>query len=217
MRRTAALFVLSLVGASCVDTSSAYEGFNERLSDKKKREEAKLREMIEIPSGGCAALQAEQLSGRFLFGLTASPAPDVPLLALLTVEAEPTGTGLLANLKFEPLSVEDPTQTVGSLSIGELRIEGTELSAREFVIDLPGVANTVLPGADAAAELNLSGILCVAAEARVDELCGTVTGNLIEPLQVSMEGSEFGAVRIVEGEPWPKVLSGCKKDGVALP
>ena len=153
----------------------------------------------------------EQFTGRYLFALAATPAPDRPILAILTVEPK-DGDTPGGNVHFEPLAIKDPMSTVGVKNEGTFELIGTELTVPSFRVVLPGNANPVQEGLDVEAELLLSGLVCNLEESvGVPSFCGTAAGNITIPLTLPLEGSTFGAIRIEDGKPWPTSFASCEQ------
>ncbi len=205
MVRAVLPLLLCVCASSCVDSEARFDQFTDRKAAQVKRD------LENVPEGGCSLpATLEQLEGRYLFALAAKPAPDRPILALLTIKAgkgdKPSGTVL-----FEPLAIKDQMSTVGVKNEGTFELDGTEIRVPMFHVVLPGEADPVQEGLDAEADLILDGSACIEDGAMfVRTFCGKAAGNITVPLTLPLEGSTFGAIRIEEGKPWPTLFASCE-------
>lgn len=206
MLRVCMSVLLCLGASSCVDSRSRFDQFTDRKAEMVERD------LANLPDGGCSLpATLEQFGGRYLFAMAAKPAPDRPILALLTV-IPGKGDKPGGRVEFEPLAIEDPMSTVGVKNEGTFELAGTEFEAPTFPVVLPGNANPVQAGLNAEADLTLSGSVCLLeGKKAVDSFCGTAAGNITVPLTLPLEGSTFGAIRIEEGKPWPTSFASCEQ------
>ncbi len=207
MLRTGILLCLGFGALGCVDAQGRFDEFSRKIAEKS----ANVRDGGDSGDGGgkCNPPNAEQLAGTYLFALAAKPAPDTPILALLTVKPEMKNGIIVGTVLFEPLSTEDGMSTVGVKNEGSFELDGTALTTRAFPVVLPGNANPVTPGAEAQADIMFSGRVCLDGMS-VKSFCGSASGTITKPLTLPLDGSTFGAVRVEEGKPWPKSFAKCE-------
>lgn len=208
MLRAVMLCLLCVFALSCVDTKLPFDEFTERQADKNKRDEM-MGGMGRVLDGGCLMPTEKQIAGAYLFAMSASPAPERPILALLTIKPRAEGDKIVGELTFEPLSVEDSMSTVGVKNDGTFELSGTDLTTPPFHVVLPGNANPVQVGLNAEADFELVSQLCLDGVMTVDFFCGDAKGNITVPLTLPLEGSTFGAVRVEPGKPFPTGITSC--------
>jgi hypothetical protein len=207
--------VSSLVG--CVDPKAEFEAFGERLEKKQARDKALLENELPPPAppdGGESACiaTAEGVAGTYYFVMRAAVAPDSPIPLLLTLtpsEDDP----LVAELEMQPLLVKDGKTPLGAPSKGKFVIDGYRYSVPTFTVTIPGDADAVLPGVDLTVEIDMAGVLCRDAEP-VTFVCGNVNGKVTVPVELGLDGSTFGARRVVDGEAYLLTPSCEEREGL---
>jgi len=213
MLRVAPFCLLCLGAFGCVDTTAPFDEFTKRQRAKNERDQMMGDQNTGGQpgdlDGGCLAPTAQQFAGTYLFAMSASPSPDRPILALLTVAPRMKDDKVIGELTFEPLSIEDRMFTVGVKNDGTFELAGTSLMTPPFGVVLPGNANPVQPGLNAEADFELVSDICLDGGVTVDFFCGEAKGNITVPLTLPLEGSTFGAVRIEEGRPFPAAITSC--------
>jgi hypothetical protein len=178
---------------ACVDPGQKFSAFESRTH---------VVEPVDASADalGCA-VQPGAVAGQYLLAISVTLAPGRPILALtdVTTPALDEGTGL--SLDAQPLAAADRLTPVGD------RIGGGPfpVSANgSFRADLPGLAVTgaanPVTGGDILADLVLGGSLCGSSR----NFCGTVTGNVKEPLPLDLAGSTFTLTRIDAADEPPR-------------
>ena len=149
------------------------------------------------------------MNGTFLFALTTSLGPDTPLQFATTVEFtyDEASGGARADFTFQPLSLEVGETTTPREFVGEpLTYPDIPIDAEgNYEIDMglvmvTGAANPVT-GSDIEATLVVHGSIV-----HMDAFCGTLTGDLMSPLEYDLDGSEFAAVRLADDGSDPTTL-----------
>jgi hypothetical protein len=201
--------VLATVAASgcpSPDAEGKYDRFNEQTEDDREVPETKMDFGAPVlpDFGGSGGTESEgggglPIEGVYLVAVDTIVSPGLPLqfLGQVSGELDAMGNGSITvefqPLSLDPLSTTDPRQEVGDAII----IEG-EVTAYSFTLEFPeptmvtGAANPIT-GADISANLALDAqILSDVA------WCGEVTGDVLSPLQVPLEGSTFAAMRLAD-------------------
>jgi len=149
------------------------------------------------------------VNGTFLFALETSLGPDLPLQFATTVSFTPAadGAGGTADFSFQPLSLDQGETLVPREYIGDpLVYEDIEIDAEgNYDIDMglvmvAGAANPVT-GSDIEATLVVHGEI-----RNMDQFCGELEGELINPLQFDLSGSTFAAMRLADDGSDPDAL-----------
>lgn len=203
MARVRIVVLICLTVLGCVDSRTRFDEFSERKADQLERDRVMGSTGGGGPSGPCVMPTAEQFAGSYLFALAAKPAPDNPILALLTIEPRMEGGQLVGTVFFEPLAIADGMSTVGVKNEGTFKLSGVELTTPAFHVVLPGDADPVQPGLTAEADIIFSSKVCLGDGDVVEVFCGDAAGNITVPLTLPLEGSTFAAVRIDPDKPWP--------------
>jgi hypothetical protein len=200
--------LLLLLTGACVDTKGRFDDYNDRFEDYKKRLEAEARDAAAgFDGGACESPELGELQGRYLFAFAAALDKTRPILMSLTLTPiKGSKTDLTA--VFTPLSVEGLKPTGESVET-TMRIDDTSFAMEKVHLLVPGDTNPLQPGLDAEADVTLSGSICADANGKTEFVCGDGVGLITDPLEVPLDGSEFGALRVEEGDPWPKPVSTC--------
>ena len=149
------------------------------------------------------------MTGTFLFALETSLGPDLPLQFVTTIDMmlNDDGSGGVADLSFQPLSLDQGEVLAPREFIGDpLTFEGVEFDADgHYELDMgtvmvTGAANPVT-GSDIEATLQVIGDIV-----HINAACGEITGDLLNPLQVDLAGSTWGAIRLMDDGSDPNTL-----------
>jgi hypothetical protein len=131
--------------------------------------------------------------GLYLFAVSTVIAPGTPFQFLATVEAPDPAVW---SLELQPLtldvgSVISPRQPIGEpLKFTEIPVTDDAFALDLGLLDFLGQTNPVT-GSDITAELQLAATIQSG-----NFFCGTVTGMVLVPLEASLDGSTFAAVKI---------------------
>ncbi len=188
----AALSLVTLSASGCPDADGKLDAF---LDDTKV-----LRD-LPLPKEDLGG-QLEDISGTALMVVSSSISPMTPLQFIATQEFTPEGAGGRLTLTLQPLSldlqsVDTPREPVGDPVVisdiivnedGSYAFPAGEGEFQTFMVT--GAANPIT-GSDIVTELRYVGSIQSA-----DFSCGIIQGNVIEPLQASLDGSTFSAIRI---------------------
>jgi len=153
------------------------------------------------PKEDLGAMLAD-ISGTFILALDPSILPGLPLQFFVTSTFTPTPSGGSLNLDFQPLSLEPMSTTEPRLFVGDV-ISFTDIEVKDdgsFFIDfgnttLVGEANPIT-GTEIVATLTMNGFI-----QSEDFICGLVNGMLLAPVENTLDGSTFGAVRMESADP----------------
>jgi hypothetical protein len=186
LRRPAALLGCAalVVGlAGCPDPNGAYDDFVVRAGK------------IPPPPPGECGQTVLSVNGEFFFALSSQLAKKKPItfLAQLTTDAG----GLSMNL--QPLDKTDRSTPVGpAVDVGPYPIVDGRFTAALPLLEVPGAANPISP-ADIKAQITLVGSVCA------DFICGTVEGQVIEPLMIALDpvNSRFTMERVITPGDYP--------------
>jgi hypothetical protein len=149
-------------------------------------------------------------------------APSVPAVFLAQIEAERVDDHLVLRIRQRPLSKADritPVADWGDWIEGQLGLDGSFQSETIDAV-IPAAANPIITF-DTEVEIALRsdqiGALELAdSDARVDFLCGDVTGRILSPIEVDdLTGSHFAATRIADVDDpasYPAVLINCDRE-----
>ncbi len=181
-----ALLALSGLGA-CVDPKNRFDQFNERVADAG---------VVNRDGGGGLF----EIDGEFLLSIGVVFAPDSPLrfvaTSAITIEG---GTGTLT-LSFQPLAFDTCDGGNGGNEVGD------PLDSPDLEVDAAGVFQVTHDGASVDGKANPISCGTIVADLVLDGViesedlfCGDVSGQAHQPLEVSLDGSTFGAIRIEPG------------------
>lgn len=206
----AAGLVLLVAAAGCPspDAEGKYERFNEQTEDDRDIPEPKMDfGAPTLPDAGAGETETDGgglvVDGTYLVAVDTVVNPGLPLQFLGEVEADidPAGNGTII-VTFQPLSLAPMSTTEPREEVGEpITIEG---DVKSFSFTLPfgetmvtGAANPIT-GSDIVADLALEGTI-----RSVDAWCGSVTGQVLSPIQVPLGGSVFAATRLADRDERP--------------
>ncbi len=181
-----ALSALSV--AACVDPQKTFDEYQDRVVDAAPRE------------GGCTPAGFFPVNGEFLLAIRTTLS-DNPLRIILSGATTPTEAGGTVDFTFQPIVAEmcasgeggqpagDPLPPIEGLTIEP---DGT-FSLTQAGAATPGEANPITCS-PILADISFSG--CTTSET---SFCGDVTGMVMEPIVLPLDGSTFGAVQIETG------------------
>jgi hypothetical protein len=194
VRWSCSLCVLALSLSGCIDPKAEFDDFGRRLEAKKRAEQA--ANMPSLGDGGLGECSAsvDDVAGTYYFVMRPSVSADTPIPLVMTLE--PNGEEL--SLTLQPLLVKDGKTPVGTPSQGKLLIVGNEFTVPSFDVVIPGDADFVLEGTDLTVQIEMKGALCRDQEP-LEFLCGDVNGKVTVPVDLALEGSTFGAHRMIDG------------------
>ena len=209
MLRCCLLCALALSLGGCVDPKAEFDEFGRRLEARKRAEQA--ANMPSLGDGGLGdcSPSVEAVAGTYYFVMRPSVSADTPIPLVMTLV--PSGDAL--SLSLQPVSVKDGKTPVGAPSQGTLQIEGNGFTVPSFEVVIPGDADFVLEGADLTVQIDMTGVLCRDQEP-LEFLCGEVNGKVTDPVDLALEGSTFGAHRMVEGSVPVLAPSCAEREGV---
>ncbi len=165
----------------------------------------------EDPTGTSGGPVAFDISGDFLLAVSTTVDRSKPLQFIATNMVTDVGGKMMMDTCLQPLSLMPGKVTVPREPIGDpLCFKGLEIVDGEFTLDagvvmVTGMANPIT-GGDIVASLIMSASL------KSDDLyCGTVDGDVMQPLETSIAGSSFAAVRLADKTMLPNpVTIDCK-------
>jgi len=150
------------------------------------------------------------MDGTYLWALETTLGPGLPLQFATTVSnmaIADDGSGATADFSFQPLSLEQNEVTTPREFVGDpLEYPAVSFDAEgNYAIDMgtvevTGAANPVT-GSDIVATLLISGRIV-----HRDALCGSLSGDLLSPLEYDLAGSTFAAMRLLDDGSDPSTL-----------
>jgi hypothetical protein len=181
-----ALFIAILAGAGlgCVDPEGRFNRFLNGLPDGPA--------IVDGPTGTLA-----DISGTFLFSLSAPVAPDKPLLFISTntMQMLGDGTGSLS-MSLQGLTASDRTLVPGTVA----QAQNTPVAAdgtfhTDFgQLTIPAATDTIILGAEIMAMVQIAGNI-----RSTDLYCGIATGMVQSPIPLDLAGTTWGAIRVPPG------------------
>ena len=186
--------VLSITG--CVNPDADLQAFQRRLTRHVVADAGH-----DAAEGSACSIQPGDIAGRYLLAISASIAPGRPILALLDVSTPAAQDGAALAFVAQMLAASDRKTKVGDpLSLGPFPIDGDgDFHADITGLSVSGDANPVTLGAPIEADLELTGNLC----AKTRFYCGNVSGQIVRPLELSLQGSTFTLTPIPPGSSVP--------------
>lgn len=181
-----ALFALSGL-AACVDPPARFDAFTERVVDAGQ---------VNRDGGGGLF----EIDGEFLLSIAVGFTPDTPLRFVATSDIVIAGEQGTLSLSIQPVAAESCDSGNGGNEVGD------PLVANDLPVDVAGSFEIDQQGATVAGEANPISCSPIVADLVLsgtiqneDLFCGDVSGQAHQPLEVSLDGSTFGAVRIEPG------------------
>lgn len=182
--------------AACVDARQSYDDFGDRVIDAAARPDA--RGVDTIPD----------VTGQFYLAIRPAPTPSLPFQYIADVEIElGPGDGATIDLTLVHLD-RDTREPVGDpQTAADVEVSASGQFTAEFPdVVVPARANPVT-GQELLSDVTLVG------ELRTKDLfCGIANGEVKSPIQLSLDGSTFGAIRIepgTTGDDLPELLGEC--------
>lgn len=172
---------------ACVDPKQTFDEFEERVVDAAPR------------VGGCTPVDFFPISGEFLLAIQTPIGGPLRLIVNATTTSNEAGGS--TDLTFQPIIAENCVAGMGGQPVGDelppidgipIEPNGT-FALTQLAATTPGDANPITCG-DILADIEFSG--CILSET---SLCGEVTGMVMEPIPLPLDGSTFGAVQIEPG------------------
>lgn len=196
----------ALAGLSgCTDPKVTFDAFVERYDEIQAQK----------PPTACpdaySPLAPGAGDGQYLIVLSATQAPDTPILFVGEVTTPAIGADVGIGFTITPLDKTDRTTKVGDAQTFEPTvIDGSgKLEYTLNGLKVPAKANTVAP-IDVEANVVLAGNVC----GDGSFVCGDVTGAVITP-KVSLDGSTFTFMRVEEEGKYPDPVVNCAEDAAA--
>lgn len=156
----------------------------------------------EINSSYCDTTGGDvpEISGEFLFVFSLSVAPDLPLQYLATVEVLPQfdPDGVLFDVLLQPLTLDQGSTTVPRDPAGDPIEVPAVLVGHDLSFEL-ALGSVLAPGETnpiTGSDITMDGVLMTGTVLGPDDLCGTVTGDVVAPINTSLEGSTFAMIRV---------------------
>jgi hypothetical protein len=207
VRRTALLVLVAASCVDCVDTKGRFDDYNERFEDYKKRLADAEKDAAVPDASDCEPASIQALEGRYLFAF--APSLDKTKAIVMSLVLTTTKSKTEMDGVFKALSVGD-LEPVGEDIEVKVELDGAGFKFEKVNLVVPGAANALTPGLDANAEVTLFGTVCAPSDGKAATfLCGDGEGAIVDPIEIPLDGSEFGAVRVEKGDPWPEPVSTC--------
>ncbi len=160
------------------------------------------------PTGGVEV----DVSGEFLLSVATIIDPTHPLHFLAEIEGGYGAAGGAMDLTLQALAVDlqatEPNPELVGAPLELLGLSLSEAGAFELALTnhmIVGAANPIT-GSDIELDVTLTG-----AFVNNDSLCGVVTGEVLAPLQLNLEGSTFGGVRVAGVDALVPSVSACEQ------
>jgi len=189
---SAVAVALGLGLSGCADPEGEFKAFEERKAANQG-------------SGGTTACDppaAGEADGDFLFALSATLAPNKPILGVVGITTTDGANGTEMSVNLQPLSATDRKTAVGTADdFGPYALNADGTVAIEIAsLITPGEANPITGSEINASDVVLGGQVCGVK----DFYCGTVTGNVTKPLPLDLVGSTFTLERITTPGTYPE-------------
>lgn len=213
----ARIAVAWLAVAGCVDPGAKLDAFHARELAALERDAGSDSSDDETGTG---LPTPEQIEGDYLYIVSTVLSPRKPIISYLQVKAVQKGGGLELTMRDRPLSAYDRKTPVGPY--GPWRKSMVQPNGRyeteSIRVITPGDADAVQLGVESESKLVFRGQVPRASElpggpdARVDFWCGKADGVLVRPIEQSLDGSTFTAMRVVDSKPYPSPVINCAMD-----
>ncbi len=213
-----ALICLLLAHPACFKPE---DRFNDFVAAERKLASDAGSDASQVP-GNAEPLQAEQVTGSYLYAISTPTNPAQPTVYLAEVEASQQGDQLQMRIRQRPLAIADRKTPVGDFSDWS-----TMLVDANGTYQSPPITTVVPPAANPfglalTTTVTFTGMIPNPATADMPNapvafFCGTATGS-VEGLNLSLDGSTFAAVRIPDPtntSTYPAVVINCNKDPAA--
>ena len=184
---SALYFVTAFATIACVDPQKAFDEFEDRVVDASP-----------IPDTGGGGVF--DITGEYLLSIQTSLGTQ--LRFALTSVFTPSESGGTVNWTFQPLKFDGCAPTGnGGTPVGEsLQLDGVPVSETgTFDVTATGtnVDGQAVPGL-CPVDPVVADIQLIGAVRSEDLFCGDVAGMVLEPLETTLAGSTFGAVKLAE-------------------
>lgn len=136
------------------------------------------------------------ITGDHLLALAIIVDPSLPLQYLATVVQTPDGDGALLDVSLQPLTLDQGSTTTPRLPLGNpLVINDVEVDADgTFTLVIGDLAVAAATNPITASDVSAQNIVLQGQLVDDDNWCGTMTGDLVVPIPLDLNGSTFGAV-----------------------
>ena len=196
------LLLVVATGCPSPDPEGKYDRFVEQTEDDREVPDTKMD--FGAPVLPDAGGSGPNIDGLYLVAVNTSVSVGLPLqfIGEVTAEIDGMGNGTIS-VVFQPLSLEQGSTTVPREEVGDpLTIDG-DVEDFSFTLPFPqptmvtGAANPIT-GSDISANLDLAGTI-----RSEDAWCGTVTGMVLSPVMLGLDGSVFAATRLTDRDERP--------------
>jgi hypothetical protein len=168
---------------------------------------------------GCVVPEPEEMAGEALFAISSTLGPTKPVVIWTDVSAVKENDGVRISFEAQALKACDRKTKVGDpLPPGDYFIgPDGRFDAALGPQTTHGDANPILPGTPIESSPVLHGQVCSVRtpedpDAVIEFSCGTLTGELLQPVQGTLDGSTFTFTRILDPENYPEVTINCARD-----
>jgi hypothetical protein len=143
------------------------------------------------------------IDGDFLMAVATVIDPSLPLQYIATFDITPVGMGGTVDVDLQPLALDQGSTTVPRTPFGvpmsfpglPVAPDGT-FSIPIGPLPVPGETNPIT-GSDVQADM----VLIDATIIDEDNVCGTMSGDLVSPIMISLSGTTMGSVRVADTSP----------------
>lgn len=206
-----------LLLTGCPDAQGEFERFGEEYCALNPDKPTCGGEIEGCSGDPCAIPQAGEMDGSYLFTLSSHLSPDQPVVfeTELTTEPGPGGLGLQFSLVMHALDSATRSSFVGPpIEAGPFEVDATTgcFDAVFPPLDVAGEANPISGSQLVVPAAELIGQLC----APGDFFCGSVQGQVEQPISIDLAGSTFTFEKLAApGQIPPQPQKNC--DGEVIP
>jgi hypothetical protein len=174
---------LALALGGCVDPDKRFREFNDRIIDA-STDRIDAQPFDELPD----------ITGTFYLAVSPKPSPEniYQFLAEVALTDNGDGTGTV-QISSQPLHKTERTPVGEPLTDEDVAVDRSGQFQPTFSGTVVGDADPVL-GADLVATMVLDAIIL-----SEDVWCGILNGEVTQPLNLSLDGSTFAAIRVAPG------------------
>jgi hypothetical protein len=143
------------------------------------------------------------ISGDFLLALATPLDPTLPLQYIATFDFVPMGMGGTVDVELQPLALDQGSTTMPRTFFGPpLVFMGIPVAADgTFTVDVGPLSVAAETNPIVLLDAQADNVVMNAQILDVDDVCGTVDGDLVAPIAASLAGSTFAAVRVPDTMP----------------
>ncbi len=205
--------------AGCVDPGAKLDAFHARKLASQAQDSGAPDAGPEGDGGPKGTLPSPaQLEGRYLFVVSTVLSPKKPILSVLEVKAVQKGARIELMQRDRQVSAKDRQTFVGPFGpwrSAVVQADGS-YSTGSFDILTLGEANAVQPGVESSSTLEFTGKLPLTPAGEPEEplafWCGKANGVLTQPLMLSLDGSTYTVMRIVDPAAFPSPVINCAQE-----